>query len=31
MLIASLDLDGKATADEFAVADEPNMRLQYSP
>ena len=31
MVIASLDLDGKAAADEFAIADKPNMRVQYSP
>ena len=30
MLIASLDLDGKAAADEFAVADGPTMRVYFA-
>ena len=31
MVIVSLDLDARADADVFAVADKPNMRVQYSP
>ena len=31
MVIAGLDLDGEAAADEFAVAEKSTMRVQYSP